>query len=252
MNGLALSERMLLVILFILGTAIGSFLNVLIDRIPAGLPLFIDRSHCEHCKHTLVWYDLIPILSWVFLRAKCRYCKAPISLQYPVIEIVTGFIFIFGYQFPIYSVPFTLILFSLLLALFMTDLKYYLLPDKLMYPLLGVSTIALLIYEPSQLIIHIISAVLAALFFAMLILISRGKGMGWGDVMYGLFLGILLGHPGTVVALYIAFLTGALVSVVLLVARKKKFGQIIPFGPFLILGTVISLYYSDYIWDIFF
>jgi len=86
----------------------------------------------------------------------------------------------------------------------------------------------------------------------MLIVISRGKGMGWGDVMYGLFLGILLGHPGTIVALYIAFLTGAFISVILLLSKKKKFGQIIPFGPFLILGTVISLYYSDYIWNIFF
>ena len=243
---------MLLIILFIFGTAVGSFLNVLIDRIPAGLPLFIDRSHCDRCKHTLSWYDLIPILSWVLLGAKCRYCKAPISIQYPVIEAITGLVFVLSYYFPIYSVSFTIILFSLLIALFMTDLKYYLLPDKLMYPLLGVSAIALLIYEPSQLITHIISAVLAAVFFVMLIVISRGKGMGWGDVMYGLLLGILLGHPGTIVALYIAFLTGALVSVVLLVARKKKFGQIIPFGPFLILGTVISLYYSDYIWNIFF
>ena len=243
---------MLLIILFIFGTAVGSFLNVLIDRIPAGLPLFIDRSHCDRCKHTLSWYDLIPILSWVLLGAKCRYCKAPISIQYPVIEAITGLVFVLSYYFPIYSVSFTIILFSLLIALFMTDLKYYLLPDKLMYPLLGVSAIALLIYEPSQLITHIISAVLAAVFFVMLIVISRGKGMGWGDVMYGLLLGILLGHPGTIVALYIAFLTGALVSVVLLVARKKKFGQIIPFGPFLILGTVISLYFSNYIWNIYF
>ena len=242
----------MLIILFLLGTAIGSFLNVLIDRIPAGLPLFIDRSHCDRCKHTLSWYDLIPILSWVLLGAKCRYCKAPISIQYPVIEAITGLVFVLSYYFPIYSVSFTIILFSLLIALFMTDLKYYLLPDKLMYPLLGVSAIALLVYEPSQLITHIISAVLAAVFFAMLIVISRGKGMGWGDVMYGLFLGILLGHPGTIVALYIAFLTGAFISVILLLSKKKKFGQIIPFGPFLILGTVISLYYSDYIWNIFF
>jgi len=243
---------MLLIILFIFGTAVGSFLNVLIDRIPAGLPLFIDRSHCDRCKHTLSWYDLIPILSWVLLGAKCRYCKAPISIQYPVIEAITGLVFVLSYYFPIYSVSFTIILFSLLIALFMTDLKYYLLPDKLMYPLLGVSAIALLVYEPSQLITHIISAVLAAVFFVMLIVISRGKGMGWGDVMYGLFLGILLGHPGTIVALYIAFLTGAFISVILLLSKKKKFGQIIPFGPFLILGTVISLYYSDYIWNIFF
>ncbi|NCN59030.1 prepilin peptidase [Candidatus Roizmanbacteria bacterium CG_4_9_14_0_2_um_filter_38_17] len=242
----------MLIILFLLGTAIGSFLNVLIDRIPAGLPLFIDRSHCDRCKHTLSWYDLIPILSWVLLGAKCRYCKAPISIQYPVIEAITGLVFVLSYYFPIYSVSFTIILFSLLIALFMTDLKYYLLPDKLMYPLLGVSAIALLVYEPSQLITHIISAVLAAVFFVMLIVISRGKGMGWGDVMYGLFLGILLGHPGTIVALYIAFLTGAFISVILLLSKKKKFGQIIPFGPFLILGTVISLYYSDYIWNIFF
>ena len=242
----------MLIILFLLGTAIGSFLNVLIDRIPAGLPLFIDRSHCDRCKHTLSWYDLIPILSWVLLGAKCRYCKAPISIQYPVIEAITGLVFVLSYYFPIYSVSFTIILFSLLIALFMTDLKYYLLPDKLMYPLLGVSAIALLVYEPSQLITHIISAVLAAVFFVMLIVISRGKGMGWGDVMYGLFLGILLGHPGTIVALYIAFLTGAFISVILLLSKKKKFGQIIPFGPFLILGTVISLYFSNYIWNIYF
>jgi len=152
----------------------------------------------------------------------------------------------------------------------MTDLKYYLLPDKLMYPLLAMAILALLLKNTPQgcaahpwgvleggfamctIINHLLSGLAAAGFFTLLIIISRGKGMGWGDVMYGLFLGILLGHPGTIVALYIAFLTGALVSVILLVARKKKFGQIIPFGPFLVLGTVISLYYSDYIWNIFF
>ena len=170
---------MVLIILFLLGAAVGSFLNVLIDRIPAGKPLIIDRSHCDRCKHTLSWYDLVPIFSWILLKAKCRYCKATISAQYPIIETVTGFLFILGYLYPIPTLPYpyspfiTLFLFSILLALLVTDLKYYLLPDKLMNPLLALSLVMLFTLQRVSLLNHLLSSLLAAGFFVLLIIIDR-------------------------------------------------------------------------------
>lgn len=246
-------------LIFIIGTAVGSFLNVLIDRIPREESVVKGRSYCDSCKRKLAWYDLIPLLSWVMLGGKCRYCKGKISWQYPVVELATGILFVVvRFIAPQVSdavngittdLIFHWFIVSALLVIFMVDLKYYIIPDRILVPAAVVTFIYRLGAQQAEpLQNYLFTALGAAAFFGVLILITRGKGMGMGDVKYGLFMGLLLGLPSTIVALYAAFLTGAVVSVILLLSGKKKFGQIIPFGPFLVFGTIIGLFWGEILW----
>ena len=261
---------MILFFLLILGISIGSFLNVLIDRIPQGKSPFKGRSYCDKCKKTLKWYDLIPLISYLYLKGKCRYCRAHISLYYPLVELVTGAMFIVTFAY-IYHLPLTIDRFSIFnsqfsiffyylfilssfIVIFFTDLKYGIIPDKILYPAAVISTIynlSFTIYSPivnhqSSIINNIFSGAGAFLFFLALYLVTKGKGMGFGDVKLAFLIGIVLGFPKILAALYLAFLTGAICGIILIIWRKKKLkGGTIPFGPFLIIGTVLSLFFGE-------
>lgn len=215
-------------ILFVFGFCIGSFLNVLIDRLPRGQTLW-GRSKCDHCKSTLRWYELIPILSWIIQGARCRICRKPISIQYPLVEIATGIGFLF-------FDPKTTIVFCALLVIFVADLKYQIIPDSMLL-------VALIAGKWE----YIGFGALAALFFFLLWLVTKRKGMGLGDVKLAFVLGFLLGFPKIAIALYVAFLTGATVGVILILRRKARLKSKLAFGPFLIFGTAISLLYETQI-----
>lgn len=246
-------------LLFILGISIGSFLNVLIDRLPRGEKIFKDRSHCESCKQDLKWYDLIPLFSFIQLRGKCRYCKSPIGWYYPIVELITGMFFVSVYfknfQFSMISVltiPYYLFIIAAFIVIFFTDLKYGIIPNKIVYPAILVTFIFLISQYPNILISNLLSAVGVFLFFFLLMIateiIFKKSGMGFGDVKLVFFLGLFLGFPKTLVAIYLAFLTGALISIILIVFKKKKFSQgTIPFGPFLVLGTILALFWGEII-----
>ncbi|MEK7502383.1 MAG: prepilin peptidase [Patescibacteria group bacterium] len=269
---------MLVFFLFILGLSIGSFLNVLIDRIPQGLSPFKGRSYCDKCKKTLKWYYLIPLISYLYLKGKCRYCKAHISFYYPLVELITGVMFVIlflrlgnlpftiyylpslNFQFSIFNFQFILNYFyyafilSSFIVIFFTDLKYGIIPDKILYPAVVIFTIyhlSFTIYSPivnhqSSIINNIFSGVGAFLFFLALYVVTKGKGMGFGDVKLAFLIGIVLGFPKIITALYLAFLTGAIVGSILIIWRKKKLkGGTIPFGPFLIIGAVLSLFFGE-------
>ncbi len=251
---------------FLIGTAIGSFLNVLIDRLPHDESVIKGRSYCDSCKKQLAWYDLIPILSFVLLRGRCRYCHSPIGWYYPLVEFTTGLLFLFtflhlpiqNFQFSIFSprgeagnFQFIATLFyyffivSSLIVIFFTDIKYGIIPDKIVYPGIFLSLMYLILHT-SYFIPHVLSALGAFLLFFLLHAVTRGRGMGFGDVKLAGFLGLFLGFPKVVVALYVAFLTGAVVALILVLLRKKKFkGSTVPFGPFLVIGTLISLFYGE-------
>lgn len=236
---------MMEVLFFTLGLFIGSFLNVLSDRLPKDEDVFWGRSHCDHCKKKLRPLDLIPVLSYIFLRAKCRYCHKKISIKYPAVELSTGlgFVYIYSYSSSPISLIFLLLLFSIFVVIFMSDLQYLIIPNTVVFP--GVILVLLykLIYFHGSLIPNIIAGFGAFLFLYFLYLITRGRGMGFGDVKFSLIMGILLGFPEIVIAFYIAFLTGAFVSFILLLLGRVHFGQQIPFGPFLVLSTIIT-----YLW----
>jgi prepilin signal peptidase PulO-like enzyme (type II secretory pathway) len=255
---------MSILFLFLLGSAIGSFLNVLIDRIPRDESVVKGRSHCDKCKHILAPYDLIPLLSYILLAGRCRYCKTKLSFQYPLVEFITGMIFVFIYiyiintsnsnflilnsYFLILNSIYILIIMSSLLVIFITDLKYRIIPDQILIFDLPLIFIYLIINNYSLIINHFLSGFALFLLFLLLVLITRGKGMGFGDVKFAFVMGFLLGFPKIIVAFYLSFLTGAFFSIILILVRHKRMKDAIPFGPFLAASTAISMLYGDKLW----
>lgn len=245
------------IFIFLLGIFIGSFLNVLVDRLPKEESAIRGRSHCEKCKKTLKWYDLIPLLSFVSLKGKCRYCHTRLSFYYPVVELITGLMFVLAFNisgFRIYDLGFInylnlayyIFLFSALVVVFFADLKYGIIPDTVLFSSVFI-TIMYLFLNPNSLIInHLFAAGGACLFFLFLFLLTKGRGMGFGDVKFAFLMGLVLGFPNIIVSLYVAFLTGAIVGCILIMWRKKRiFGTSIPFGPFLVIGVLTAIFYGE-------
>lgn len=247
-------------LLLVTGLSIGSFLNVLIDRLPMGESIWLGRSHCDNCQKTISWYDLIPVISFIILQRKCRYCRNKISWQYPLVEVATGLIFLFTYASMIriigtdFIVPhliYYLGVVGCLIIIFVTDLKYRIIPDQNLIFLTVITFVYQLIYSLQLIKVNLISAIVSMLFFLFLVIITRGKGMGLGDVKLSFVMGLILGFPKIIVALYLSFLTGAVVSLILILTHKKSMKSTIAFGPFLVLGTLISLFYGNEIFTIF-
>lgn len=242
-------DYLLYFLLFFFGTFIGSFLGVIIYRLPRGESIVGGRSHCDHCNKSLTPLDLIPVFSFLFLRGKCRHCKTKLSWFYPVVEVVTGILFVIAalhvggvYQI---SMVYYLFLVSVLIVIFFIDLKNGIIPFSVIFPAIIVSFLYLIFLQNSLVVNHILAGVGAFLFFLVLFLATRGRGMGFGDVVYVFFMGLVLGFPNIVVGLYIAFVTGALISLILVWLKLKKLkGGIIPFGPFLVFGTLIGLFWG--------
>ena len=253
---------MLSVVVFILGLTVGSFLNCVIYRLKTGQNFLKGHSSCPHCLHQLKWYDLIPVLSFILLKGKCRYCKKPISWQYPLVEIATGslFLLIFNFQFSIFK-QFSIFNFlnliyywfivSLLIVIFVYDLKWYVIPDKIVYPAIIIALIfnfQFSIFNQFSIFkFSILSALGTSIFFLAIFLISRGKWLGFGDVKLAFFMGLFLGFPDILVALFLAFLIGAMIGLGLIIFKKKGLKSEIPFGPFLITGTLIALFWGNQI-----
>ena len=244
--------------LFIIGVCIGSFLNVLIDRLPNNENPLTGRSYCDKCRKTLKWYDLIPILSFVLLQGKCRSCKTKISFYYPLVEFITGlsfvgtFVFVYGlygvgYNFQFLSFLYYPFIISILIVIFFADIKYGIIPDAVVYPAIVTTLMYQFLFAGQASIFNpLLSGTAAFIFFLFLFLITRGKGMGFGDVKLSLLIGLFLGYPLTLSAFYIAFLTGAIIGLILIICRKKLLmGGTIPFGPFLVFGTLISFYFGE-------
>jgi len=249
MSGLAL-------FLFVLGLFFGSFLNVIIDRLPKGETFLKGRSHCEFCKHKLSWNDLIPVISFIILKGKCRYCKHFFGIRYPIIEFSTalffslGSIFFYSNNQSLFSLFFYLVVCSSLVVVFYIDLFQGIIPDLILLPLGVFSFFYALLINAQNFPIKIISGILAFLFFFSLLLITKGKGMGFGDVKLVFVMGLIVGFPGIFISIYFAFLSGAIVALFLMFLHKKKLKSTIAFGPFLSLGCMIALIWGDFLWKI--
>lgn len=264
----------------------GSFVKALADR-SLQKRSFWGRSYCPHCKKVLQWYDLLPIFSYLILKGKCRYCGRKIGVEYLTVEVVmgalVGFLFWQGFNF---DSVFKIFFVTILAILFLTDLKKMLIPDRIVLPaivlslayLIGVTLfkIGYLYYYLSQtpigryllpphsnyfqrhaqilaepLTFGVLMGLLIGGFFMGLIIITRGKGMGGGDVKLGAFIGLGLGFPASLVAMMVAFLTGAIFSIIAIILGKKHFGQHIPFGPFLVIGALGALFWGEQIVDFY-
>ena len=239
-----------LLIFFILGSAIGSFLNVVSDRVTKGEGI-LGRSYCDHCKIPLATFDLLPIISFAGLGARCRYCKRKISWQYPIVETGTVVLFSLAFfvltssgQLTIINLGYWLFLISVLVIVAVVDFKYSLIPTTFVFLASLVALFyAYFLYTPDVFLEHILAAFATSLFFLLIVVLSRGRGMGQGDIVLAFLIGMVLGYRGTAVALFLSFLTGAVVALILIALRKKKFGQTVPFAPFLVFGFLVSLFW---------
>lgn len=243
----------------LLGASIGSFINVLADRLVSGESI-LGRSRCDHCKRTLSFLDLIPVVSYISLRGKCGTCKKALSLQYPLVEITSAlsyfFVFaLFQYQNPVNGdlvllvYQFTIV--STLLVIIVTDVKYRIIPDEMNIFMSIVALLYLFVRTPQFLGVNILSAILFALFFFFLALITGGRGMGMGDVKYVAAAGLVLGFIHGIIALYLSFLTGAIVSLILIMKGTKRMKSTIAFGPFLATSTLVAFLFGDQLWNVF-
>lgn len=269
---------------FIFGTLIGSFLNVVILRFNTGKKIIgrRERSMCFSCAKTLEWHELLPVVSFVCLRGKCRGCSTKISLQYPLVELATGLIFagIFIKNFSGFTLEelftnpaaavllklttFHLVIWSILIVVTVYDLRHKIIPDEMVYAFSGLSLTAAFLF-PSITGVSLSGAIMAGaaffFFFAGLWVISSGRWLGFGDAKLVLGLGFFLGLTHGLSALVLAFWTGAVVSIGLLVWQYIRTRAIqsrslqgrgatltmkseIPFAPFIILGILIAFFWQ--------
>jgi len=241
---------MISVFIFIFGLLIGSFANVVIYRQEKGKSFVFGRSACPNCKKMIAWYDNIPLLSFAVLGGRCRHCRKPISWQYPIVELTAGLIFLWlFYRFGLTWHFASLAVFSFfLLVIFVYDLKHMLILDKVSLPAMAIAFIINLWLGLGFLNL-IYAAAIGAGFFAAQYFISRGKWVGDGDIRLGALMGLMLGVKFLLVALFLAYLIGAVFAVFALIAKRFQMSSAVAFGPFLALGTFITFLYGQEILD---
>ena len=239
-------EGVLIAIFALLGMIAASFLNVCIDRLPGGQSLLFPASHCPSCRHRLSVRDLVPVFSYLQLRGRCRYCRAPIPRRVLWVEIGTGVLF--AYLFWLYglSIELAVAVFfsSLFIVLMVIDLGHGLILNKVVYPAMAVALLTSAFLFQSEIVPDIKSSTngggIGLVLFLLIVLISRG-GMGWGDVKLAALIGLVTGFPLVFVALFLAVTLGGLTAVVLLLLKIKKRKEGIPFAPFLSIAAVVTL-----------
>lgn len=261
---------MIVAALIVLGLALGSFVNALVWRVRQQelesakkkpnkkyleqLSISKGRSICPHCKHQLGAGDLVPVLSWLYLRGKCRYCQKPISAQYPLVEATTAALFVVSYiWWPINWGDAQAVLFGLwlllltgLMALLVYDLRWYLLPDRIVRPLAALASIMAIVaiatshHALTAFLNTVLAVAIGGGIFYVLFQVSSGKWIGGGDVKLGWVLGLILATPArATLMIFLAALIGSAVSIPFLATKRLKATSTIPFGPFLIIATII-------------
>ena len=234
------------VLFLILGACVGSFLNVCIYRIPQKMSVVFGPSHCPHCSKPIKIQDLVPLLSFFLLKGKCRYCETKVSWRYPLVELLTAVLFYAAYQRwgLSWQTPAMCAFFSALVVAALVDFDTYLIPD-------GVLGIALILGIPTlwlaarELFFNGLVGFLSAGLLMLAIALATRGGMGGGDVKLSAVMGFFLGWPEILIGLFIAFTSGALVGLILMLLKKKKRKNLLPFGPYLALGGVIGAFYGE-------
>lgn len=246
----------------LLGLFMGSYLNVIAWRWfrdeQQSPQQWGSRSKCPVCAKTLSWIELIPVVSYLMQRGRCAQCAAPLSARYPIAELLTATVFasivaVYGFH-PISAV--LLVLASVLLVLALIDGETQLIPDQLsLLALIGTAVglvvlrVPNLLHQPLLLGIPrfehgVVGALIGAGILGLIVLVTQGKGMGIGDIKLGGVLGLSLGGPATLLALFISFVSGALVGLVLIKGRKASLKTAVPFGPFLVFGWFVAILWS--------
>ncbi len=239
-------ELYYLVFSLLFGLCIGSFLNCMAWRLYQGESLN-GRSHCRSCQKMIAWYDNIPVLSFLILKARCRHCQDKISWQYPIVEIIAGIVFALAFL----ATPFDWILIaknwfilSIFILIFIMDARWYVILDKVSLPAVVVM-LGLNLYLGMNWQNLLISATIGTGFFLVQYLVSRGRWIGGGDIRLGLLLGVSLGWPNILAAIFLAYFVGAVIGIVLLASGKKQWSSMVPLGTFLSLAGAITLLYGN-------
>lgn len=235
-------------IIFILGTIIGSFLNVCIYRIPKNQSIAYPPSHCTSCKSNLKWYDLIPILSYVLLKGRCRYCREKVSARYLIIEFLTGILYVLvyiRYGVTLDTIKY-IIMISILIVIGMIDLDTTNVYFKTTFTgfVLAIVFLALYAYMGLPIISYIYGGIIGGGTLALIILITKG-GMGWGDVEICFVCGLFLGVKPTLLMLFLSFVIGSVIGLALIASKKKTRKDYIPFGPFIVLASIITILWGQ-------
>ena len=247
------------VVIFLFGLVVGSFDNVAIYRIPEGMSIFAPRSFCPKCEEPIAWYDNIPPISYIILRSRCRHCGNRISVQYPLVELTSGLLFLavfakLDFSWSPLLFPY-LFMVTVLIIVSVIDLKRQIIPNKIMYPSLVTGIIAMGLVALAEGNVSILWESLKG--FAVggvplaLLALLLPRGMGMGDAKLAAFTGIFLGWKSQLVAFFFAFLLGAIAGVVMMIGGKKGRKSRIPFGPFLAAGALLALFWGTPVWDFY-
>ncbi len=239
------------VIVFAFGLVLGSFLNVVIYRLPRDQSIVKPRSHCINCDHQLTAWENIPLLSYLILRGRCHQCKTHISIRYPFVEALMGILLVLSFYR--YGFTWDFFFFSAFIAIVLVitfiDLDFQIIPNELLlialipgfYPLVRDG-----FAQGSVYLFGLLGLGLAFYLIAKLgTLVFKKESMGMGDVKYAALIGLLLGWPGGLVATALAFLLAALILAILMPLGRVGFGQRIPFGPFLSIGTLLTIFWGS-------
>lgn len=234
------------VFIFLIGLVCGSFLNVCIWRIPRHQSIIFPASHCPHCGKPLAAWDLLPVLSFLFLHGRCRFCAADISWRYPMVEFLTGLIFLAAYQIIGWNrmLPADLFFIALLIAVSCIDMDSLRIPNSLILAGLLGGSIILSLLDRNRLGQGLWGFLAGGGLLLTFALCSKG-GLGLGDVKLGMVIGLFLGRPLTILAIFLAAILASLVGIALILCRQKSRRDAIAFGPFLSLGGIIALFWGD-------
>src|SRR3989449_6069457 len=242
-----MSQTVSTVMAFILGTILGSFLNVVIYRLPRNLSIVRPGSRCPHCGTPIRPQDNIPLVSFLVLRGRCRACRAPIGWRYPLVEASSGGLLAglwmrfapWGAWIPLGAAA---LLSLMLVAVFFIDLDHQIVPNAITYP--GIVAGLLLAIPQGRIVPSVVVAAGAGALFLVIAVVSHG-GMGGGDIKLAAMMGAFLGWPATAGALLLAFVTGAVAGVLLIAFKRRSRKDPIPFGPSLAAGGVIAMFAGE-------
>ncbi len=227
----------------------GSFFNVCIHRIPKGESIIYPPSHCPNCNMPLKFYDNIPIMSYIFLKGKCRYCGTRISPTYPIVEFLTGFLYFLSYMYfgkNLWIFISSTVFISFLIIITFIDLRHMIIPDIVVYPAITIGLLISLFKGYEFLFDSVLGGIIGGFTIFLIIFLSRG-GMGIGDIKLATMIGIFLGVNYIIMALILSFIIGGFIGIFLLLLKIKKRKDPIPFGPFLSIGAILSLFWGNII-----
>ncbi len=239
-------EILLYILFFIIGLIIGSFLNVVIYRIPRKKSLVKPPfSVCPYCGAKIAFYDNIPLISYLILKGRCRHCKAKIPITYPLIELLTALFFVSNFYFFGLSLQFlsAAVLTSALIAISMIDIQFKIIPNAITWPITVVGLILSVLMDLSNWWMPLAFSA-GAFVFMLIIHLIYPRGMGMGDIKLSMMVGAFL-VKSVIPALFFGFLAGSIFGLFALITRKKKLKQTIPFGPFIAIGSIIALYWGN-------